>query len=144
MHPARRPLRHRRHKGAHCPRCKIRAETISQCLSACPPHSMHVPICLCVRATIAAQMRQRDSSLFTRHCSWCLASGPCHDPWHCHWLISGAHCAPGQHPLAPITPPTPTVSFPVAFLFLVLYFTPVLYMKLLPLLSSLAAVYLRS
>lgn len=106
MHSAWSPLRRRGHKGAHCPRCKIRAETISQCLSACPPHSMHVPICLCVCTTIAAQTRQRDSSLFTRHCSWCLASGPCHDPWHCHWLISGAHCAPGQHPLPPITPPT--------------------------------------
>lgn len=68
----------------------------------------------CVCATIAVQMRLRDSSLFTRHCSWCLASGPCHDPWHCHWLISRAHCALAST-LSLLLPPTPRLPFCIFF-----------------------------
>lgn len=55
----------------------------------CPHACMRLQVC----ATIAVQMRQRDSSLFMRGCSWCLASGLCHDSWHYHWLTSRTHCA---------------------------------------------------
>lgn len=88
-------------------------KSVSVCVPAIVYTCAHMSVCVRVCATIAVQMCLRDSSLFTSRCSWCLASGPCHDPWHCHWLTSRTHCArraPSRffslHPLPPfIFPP---------------------------------------
>lgn len=57
-------------------------KSVFVCVPAIVYACAHMLVCVrvCVCATIAVQMCLRDSSLFTRRCSWCLASGPCHDP----------------------------------------------------------------
>lgn len=95
-------------------------KSVSVCVPAIVYTCAHMPLCVCVRAQ-PLQMCLRDSSLFTRRCSWCLASGPCHDPWHCHWLTSRTHCArqaPSRFFLpAPCPPPFPPPSLPCTCFF---------------------------
>lgn len=119
----------RMHKEFHCPFLQDLVETISQCLSACPLCSMRVPTCLhvrmCVRGERPRECASETAVYFTRRCSWCLASGPCHDPWHCQWLTSSAHCATASTlSLHSSTPPrlhTGLVFFLCLFFFLPLY-----------------------
>lgn len=89
-------------------------ETISQCLSVCPPQSMHVPICLCVCNHCCANAPARQQSIYE---ALQLVSSV--------WTLSrsltlslankqGSLC-PGQHPLASITPHPPVYPFAVFF-----------------------------
>lgn len=95
-------------------------ETISQCLSVCPPQSMHVPICLCVCNHCCANAPARQQSIYE---ALQLVSSV--------WTLSrsltlslankqGSLC-PGQHPLASIAPQPPSTLLQFFFSFFTLH-----------------------
>lgn len=79
-------------------------KSVSVCVPAVLDACAHMPACAHVWARPSPCKCACETAVyFTRHCSWCLASGPCHDPWHCQWLTSSAYCATART-LSPRSP----------------------------------------
>lgn len=69
-------------------------KSVSVCVPAVLCACAHMPACAHVRVQPSpCDCASKTAVYFTRPCSWCLASGPCHDPWHCQWLTSSAFSA---------------------------------------------------
>lgn len=80
-------------------------KSVSVCMPATLGACAHMPACAHVWARPSPCKCACETAVyFTRRCSWCLASGPCHDPWHCQWLTSSAYCATAST-LLPHSPP---------------------------------------